>query len=72
MRGRHVAREDFLLDYVRPNPMEREGKRGKRREKKRRGVRSSTFSLEFPEIGLSVFVGARGKVLLRGKSFMWV
>ena len=31
--------------------------------------RSSTFSLNFPTIGLMIYGGARGKVHLRGKSF---
>ena len=47
----------------------------KKREKEREGKgrrsreRSSTFSLDFPTIGLSVPNEARGKVLPRGKSF---
>ena len=58
---------------------ERKGKKGKRKiiflvfrlptrrvEKRERGVRSSTFSIRFTEI---VYVGARGKVHLRDKSF---
>ena len=44
-------------------------KREKKRKKKKRGVRISTFSLGFTEIELLVFVGARGKVHLRDKSF---
>ena len=47
----------------------RKKKRGNKRKKKKRGVRSSTFSLRFTEIEPSFFVGARGKVHLRGKSF---
>ena len=38
-------------------------------QKRERGVRSSTFSLRFTEIGPSIFVGARGKVYLRDESF---
>ena len=50
--------------------MEGKKKREKKRNKKKRGVRSSTFSLRFTEIGPSVFVGARGKVRLRDESFV--
>ena len=32
------------------------------------GERSSTFSLEFPAIGLSISIGARGEVLPRDES----
>ena len=39
------------------------------REKEESGVRSSTLSLRSTEIGLSVFVGARGKVHLQDESF---
>ena len=38
MRGRHVTREDFPLDYVEPNLVEKEGERRekeKEREEKR-------------------------------------
>ena len=59
--------------------MERGGKEGKKKEKdgkkrkeKRRGVRSSNFSLEFVVIGLSVLVGARSKVGPRNESYAWV
>ena len=41
----------------------------KKRKKKEKGVRSSTFSLKFTEIGSSVFIKARGKVHLRDESF---
>ena len=52
----------------------REIKKGKKRKerRKKRGMRSSTLSLDFTEIGPSVFVGARGKVCLRDESFTWV
>ena len=40
-----------------------------REQKRKRGVRSSTFSLRFTEIGSSVFVGVRGKVYLCDESF---
>ena len=54
----------------------RERKRKKNREKKRKkkkiGVRSSTFSLGFTEIGPLVFIGARDKIYLRDESSMWV
>ena len=63
---------------------EKGGKEKERKEKRKEGkereescVRgeeekrseSSTFSLGFTEIGPLVFVGARGKVHLRGESF---
>ena len=62
---------------VGPNPVERgEKEREKKQEKKieenRRGVRSSNFSLDFPEIGLSIRVGARGKVGPHIESYAWV
>ena len=44
-------------------------KKEKKRKKKERGMRSSTLSLRFTEIGQSVFVGARGKVHLRNEIF---
>ena len=47
-------------------------KRKKRKRKEREdegGERSSTFSLVFPAIGLSVSIGTRWKVLPCGKSF---
>ena len=50
--------------------------RGEKRKKRKRnerevegGERNSTFSLVFPAIGRSVSVGAREKVLPRGKNF---
>ena len=54
------------------------GEKGKRREikrkekkrkRKKRGVRRSTFSIGFTKIGLSVFIGTRGKVQLQDESF---
>ena len=39
------------------------------REKRKRGFR---FSLRSTEIGLSVLIGARGKVYLCDESFAWV
>ena len=33
--------------------------------------RKSDFSLDFPVFGPSVLVGARSKVVLRGKSYTW-
>ena len=48
----------------------REREKRKRKEREEEGrERSFTFSLVFPVIGPSVFVGARGKVLSHGKSF---
>ena len=53
------------LDHV-----DRRGEGRKRKEREEEGrKRSFTFSLVFPAIGPSVFVGAREKVLPRGKSF---
>ena len=49
------------------------GEKGKKEgKKKKRGVRSSTFSLRFTKIEPSVFVGARGKVHLHDESFTWI
>ena len=48
---------------------EREKKKEKKREEKRRGVRSSNFFLDLPEIGQSIRVGARGKVGPRIESY---
>ena len=54
----------------------RESKRKKKereeREKKGKGERGSSFSLDFPTIGLSVRVGARGKVGSRIEIYAWV
>ena len=50
----------------------REREKEKKRKRKKGGVRSSTLSLDSTEIGPSVFVEARGKFLLRDKSFTWV
>ena len=47
----------------------RERKREKKRKKKESRVRNSTLSLRSTEIGLSIFVGARGKVHLCDESF---
>ena len=33
--------------------------------------RKSNFSLDFPAFGLSVLVGPRSKVVLRGKGYTW-
>ena len=59
---------DFPLEHVGANPMEKGEKKGekkengrKKRKEKRRGVRSSNFSLEFPEIGPSVRVGSKSQ-----------
>ena len=62
--------EDFPLESSWKNLVGEKEKGGKEKEKKKEsGMRSSTFSLGSTEIGLSVFVGARGKVHLRNKSF---
>ena len=52
-----------------------EGKRKRKKRKKnekKRGVRSSNFSLDFTVIGPSVLVGAREKVGPRNESYAWV
>ena len=59
------------LEGKRKERKERKEKK-KKRVKKRRGVRSSSFSLDFTKIGSSVFIRARGKVQLRDESFAWV
>ena len=33
--------------------------------------RKSNFSLDFPVFGLSILVGPRRKVVLRGKGYVW-
>ena len=70
-----ARRRNFPLESSESNPMERgknEEKKNKYKNKKRkkRGVRSSTFSLGFTEIGSTVFIGARDKVHPRDESFM--
>ena len=70
--------ENFPLESSWKNSLGEKGqrkerKRGKKKRKKnKRGVRSSTFSLGFTEIGPLVFVEARGKVHLCDESFAWV
>ena len=49
----------------------KEKKKEKKRKRKKWGVRSFTFSLDSTEIGPLVFVGEKGKVLLRDESFVW-
>ena len=69
-----MAKEDIPLDpfWTKLVGEERKKERGKEREKegRRRKYKEklSTFSLDFPAIGPSVFVGAREKVLLRSES----
>ena len=69
MRGRHVASERTShLTHLGPTGwMGREGKERKEGESFREI--SSTFSLDFQEIGPAVSGGARGKVHPRCKSF---
>ena len=52
----------------------RERKTKRERERKERDFRerSSTFSLEFPAIGPSVFGETRSKVAPHGKGYTWV
>ena len=52
---------------------EREIEREKKEERERRDSRerSSTFSLEFPTIGQSIFSEARSKVAPHDKSYVW-
>ena len=67
------GKEDIPLDKVGPNFGGGEEIGEKEREKKKReeegGERSSPFSLDFPAIGMSVPVGARGKVGPRIESY---
>ena len=42
------------------------------RKREKRGVEREIFSLRSMEIGLSVFVGARGKVDPRIESYAWI
>ena len=59
------------LDQALPKRFGRERK--KKREKERAfRERSSTFSLDFPAIGLSNLGETRGKVDLHCKSYAWV
>ena len=61
------------LESTGANSVERGKKGGKKknkRKRKKRGVRGSTFSLEFTEIGPVVSIGERGKVHPRDESFM--
>ena len=59
------------VDQIRWERRKNKGKKKKekKRKKKESGVRSSTLFLISTEIGLSVIVGARGKVHLRDESF---
>ena len=70
-----MAREDNSLDQVDPTSLgEGEGTNhgiGERKEWDFR-ERSSTFSLEFPSIGSSVFGETRSKVAPHGKGYTWV
>ena len=70
-----MAREDNSLDQVDPTILgEGEGTNGGIGERKEWDFRerSSTFSLEFPAIGLSVSGEARSKVSPHGKGYVWV
>ena len=70
-----MAREDNSFDQVDPISLgEREGTNGGIGERKEGDFRerSSTFSLEFPAIGLSVSGEARSKVAPHGKGYAWV
>ena len=64
-----MAREDIPLDF-RPNNSvglgREEREKGREEESRERG---STFSLDFPTIGTSVFGEARGKVFPFDKSY---
>ena len=59
----------LLLDPSWTKPVGWERKKKKEKEGRRSRERSSTFSLDFPVIELSVSVGARGKVFPCDKSF---
>ena len=68
---------DIPLEHVGENPAEKEKLEGKiktkkEREEEKRRESGSSFSLDFPAIGPSVRVGARGKVGPCIKSYMWV
>ena len=65
-----MAREDIPLDFRQKNSVGRGGtkEKGKWREEESR-ERGSTFSLDFPTIGPSVFDEARGKAFPRDKSY---
>ena len=72
MRKGHVAREGGrrFPNWIKLGQLG--GEKGKKEgKKKRRGMRSSTLSLGFTKVGLSVFVGARGKVHLHDETFEW-
>ena len=67
--------EDIPLDYGPNNLIEKEigGRKKEKKEKERKEEgkeRSSIFSLVFQAIGPSVPIGARKKVIPRGKSFV--
>ena len=71
-----MARKDITLDSCPNNLVEKEIvggkeiKKGERKEREEEGrERSSTFSLVFPAIGLSVLIRAIRKVIPRGKRF---
>ena len=49
-----------------------EKEREKKKEKKRRGERGFSFSLDFPMIGSSFVVRARGEVDPGNESYAWV
>ena len=70
------GKEDISFDQVRPNLGGGEEIRGKikreKGEKKIKGERGSSFSLVFPEIRPSTFVGARDKVDPHSESYVWV
>ena len=51
---------------------ERKTKRERERKERDFRERSSTFSLEFPAIGQSIFGEARRKVAPHGKGYVWV
>ena len=74
MGRRQVEREGessfpTWIKWTKKSGVERENWREKEK-KKRRGVRSSTFSLRLKEIEPSIFVGAREKVHPHDKSFV--
>ena len=59
----------LLLDFGPNNSVEEEMVERKKEREEEGRERSSTFSLDFQAIRSSIWVGARGKVFPRRKSF---
>ena len=70
-----MAREDNSLDQVYATSLGERGGTNRGKGERKCGIfreRSSTFSLEFPAIGLSVFGETRSKVAPHGEGYAWV